>query len=64
MSITVHVYQYGYFYSYGNSLKIENTKVLLSPNCALIPIIGKDHNLRSFSDRDLKILQFVKDYQR
>lgn len=67
---TVHVYNFAWlsvclnFCSYANSLEIENTKVLLSPNCALIPVISKDHNLLSPSDRDLKTLQFAKELIR
>lgn len=52
MSITVCLS----FCNYGNALKIENRKVLLSPYRALIPVISKNHNLLSPSDRDLKNL--------
>lgn len=52
MSITVCLS----FCNYGNRLKIENRK-LLSPNRALIPVISKEHNLLSPSDRDLKNLE-------
>lgn len=34
------------FCNYSSSLKIENRKALHSPNCALIPAISKEHNLR------------------
>lgn len=52
MSVTVCLS----FCNYGNNLKIENRKILLSPNCALIPVISKEHNLLSPSDRDLENL--------
>lgn len=44
------------FCNYGNSLKIENRKALHSPNCALIPVVSKKHNLPSPSDTALKNL--------